>query len=310
MLTALVVAASFSGCATAPVLNPPGTEFRAGLGRVAVVSLTNAPRIRYQLPESRADVAAERASFEVVTPWMVARKEGEIFGPIVGGDPRNPLAMASAAVAYSSPAVIMVGAPLWQELRRAYGVIVADSAADVATARAELDAAVTQVRFIDELRDRLLAELTRKAPTVTTVPTRSSADTILELFVYEPNISSATGEGINPGLGLSLGLRVRLLDARTGDELAYDYLDYRGPRHTLARWAADDALLFRAELERCLAHLSAEIAAQLFTREPGRPIDRSSLAAVGIERRPASPVTPAGGTLWSPPRSRGVYARN
>ncbi len=123
-------------------------------------------------------------------------------------------------------------------------------------------------------------------------------------MVYEPNVSGR--EGINPGLRLSLGLRVRLIDARSDRELYYDYLDYRGSKHTLVIWAADDARLFRAEIEQCLAHLSTEIVAQILTRPSTEIADRDALAAVGIERRPPSPGAPG----WSLPRTLRALAHN
>ena len=101
-----------------------------------------------------------------------------------------------------------------------------------------------------------------------------------------------------------LGLRVRIVDARSGRELYYDYLDYRGSKHTLVSWAADDARLFHDEIERCLANLSREIVAQLLTRPSLEIIDRSALAAHGIERRPPGLGTPG----WSMPRSNRALA--
>ena len=307
---ALAAAATFSGCATAPVLLPPESELRDHFGKIAVVALTDSHRIRYQVPDSKAEIAAERESFEVVTPCMVAQKEAEIFGPAILVEPRAPWAWAAGAVAYTSPAVIMGGAPLWQELRRAYGLTIADSAAEIAAARFTMDAAVAGVRFERLLRDRLVADLNQKAPAAAVVSSLRDTDTVLELMVYEPNISSSSGEGINPGLALHLGLRVRLLDARFGRELYYDYLDYRGPKHTFVNWAADDAHVFHAELERSLAHLSAEVVAQFFTRPTEQPASRTALAALGIERRPPSPVLPSGGSLWSPPYNTRGLARN
>ena len=99
------------------------------------------------------------------------------------------------------------------------------------TARTTMDAAVAPVRFEQQLRERLTSELKQKTPSATLAASPRAADTLLELMVYEPNVSGR--EGINPGLRLSLGLRVRLIDARSGRELYYDYLDYRGAKHTL-----------------------------------------------------------------------------
>ena len=296
----LAAATLFSGCQTARVLPPPSAEFRERLGKIAVVALTNAPQIRLQTPDSRADILAEKDTNELVTPRTVGRK--------LGGSTGGPEALVVGSVALATPILVMGGAPLWQELRRGYGLVVADNASAVARASAVLKHAVSGLSFDQQLAERVRQALTDRAPAASTSSAAHDADTVLELMVYEPNLSGS--ESINPGLQLSLGLRVRLLDRHTRGQLYYDYLDYRGPRHTFVRWAADDARLFREELDRCLAHLSSEIAAQLFTRAPTEIPSRTALASLGLERRPPSPAAPAGGPFWSPRSSRGLYARN
>ena len=291
---AVVTVVSFSACTIAPVLRPPTAKLRDNLGQVAVVALTNSPRIRYQVPDSRADIAAERQSFELVTPRMVVNQTGPAYSQA------DALVIGSLAIA--TPLAVMGGAPLAQEIRRAYGLIVADSAAAVAAARATMDAAVAPVRFEQQLRERLTSELKQKTALTTLAASPRAADTLLELMVYEPNVSGR--EGINPGLRLCLGLRVRLVDARSGRELYYDYLDYRSAKHTLVTWAADDARLFREEVDRCLAHLSTEIVAQFLTRPSTEIAGHAELAAVGIERRPPSPGSPG----WSLPRTNRALA--
>jgi hypothetical protein len=213
-------------------------------------------------------------------------------------------AAAVGAVALTTPVLVMGGAPIAQEVRRAYGLVVADSSAAVGAARTAMDSAVARIRFEQQLRDQLVADLPTAAPSVTLAESARAADTVLELMVYEPSVSGR--EGINPGLGLCLGLRVRLIDARSGREVYYDYLDYRGPKRTLVAWAADDARPLREEVDRCIALLSREIIAQLLTRPSDEAADRATLAAFGLERRPPVPGTPG----WSLPRTVQTVARN
>lgn len=297
LLTTFAAATSLilCGCATTPVLRPPSAKLRDNLGRVAVVAQSNAARIRYQVPDSKADVAAERQRFELVTPRMVVAQTGPAHSQA------DALVIGSLAIA--TPMIVMAGAPLAQEMRRAYGLLVADSAPAVAAARTAMDAATAPLRFDEKLRARLVAELQRQSPQTTLAASPRHADTILELMVYEPNVSGR--EGINPGLQLSLGLRVRLVDARSGRELYYDYLDYRSPKRTLVTWAADDARLFHAEIERSLARLSGEIVAQLLTRPSTEIAQRGELAALGIERRPPAVASPT----WSAPRTTRALVR-
>src|SRR5687768_600330 len=86
-----------SGCATTPVLRPTSTKLRDRLGNVTVVAHSNAARIRYQVPDSREDIASERLNFEVVTPRMVVSKIG-----MVGSAPE---AMVVGALAFATPVV-------------------------------------------------------------------------------------------------------------------------------------------------------------------------------------------------------------
>lgn len=294
-----IVATAITGCATQPVLRPPSTNLRERIGNITIVTLSDSSRIRYQVPDSKADIAAEKHGFEFVTPAMVVEKAGRgssgLEAAVVG------------ALALTAPILTTSGAPLYSELHRAYGIVVSDSAADVAAARSTMEAATARVRFKDQLREQLANTLNQNVPDTRTVPLRRDADTVLELMVYEPNISGR--EGINPKLGLSLGVRVRLLNARTGSELYYDYLDYRGSKHTLVDWAAQDARLFQSELQKCISHLSDEIIAQLFSRASEDAADRAALAALGIDRRPPTGISPGNSPLWSPPHTRGTLAR-
>lgn len=298
LLGLLAVSAAGTGCAT-KMLPPPDAGLRAKLGSVCIVADTNVSRIRFQVPDSKADIAAEQLPYE-----QVKEDSQRVFLRAFGStdDPRPPyLGLAETIIIYG-------GAPVWQEMRRGVGLVIADSADRVSAARTTMDAAAAGVRFEQELRDRLAAELATSSPTTRQIAWPQRADTLLELNVYEPAITGR--EGINPGLSLQLGLRVRLLNVRTRAELYYDYLDYRSPSHTLVEWAADDAMIFRAELERCLAHLSSEVIAQLFIRPETDTASRSALAAHGLSRRPPQPlIASAANTPPLPPAYRPpVYA--
>ncbi len=299
LLCPAVLGVFFTGCQSTTPLRPPSADLRANLGRVAVVTLTDSPQLRVQIPDSRSDVLAEKSTFEAITPAMVVRRTGPASSEV------DALLIGSLSV--TTPLVVMGGAPLWQEIRRGYGLLVTDSAHAVATARATMDRAVATLRFEQALGQRLRTDLARSPSAPPLVSTRPHADTVLELMAYEPNLSG--DEGFNPGLQLSLGLRVRLLDARTGAQRYYDYLDYRGPRHTFVTWAADDARLFRAEIERCLATLSAEIVAQLFTRPAAETVATAQLAAVGLSRRATDSVAASSASPHPPIYSAPRYAR-
>ena len=322
LLLLSIAALVFAGCTSQPML-PPVSATRTDLGRVAVVAFANTRGLRLQVPDSKADVAAEVVSFEFVSPRMVARAEVAAIGPGLFAAGPNPIGMAGAAVAVSAPLVIMGGAPLWQELRRGYGLAVADSEQDVTAARARLEHAAA-VQFDTQLRTRVLADLQQSYPVLSAAGVNLSprakyradgelfyavspraADTILEIKILEPRLDG--NEGINSALALALHVRVRLLDARDRHELYYDYLEYRGGSRTFVHWAADDARALRAEIARCVAHVSGEIVAQVFRRPADARADADQLAALGLHRRATSPGKPAFEPMRPQPANR-AYA--
>lgn len=262
-------------CSTAPVRHPVNSIMRKNLGALAVVVDTNVPRIAVQVPDSREEIAAEKNGEEIVMPWHVA----SLMGPAV--DEASALILGACAVA--SPVLVTLGAPIAQPLRRACGQLITEPAAQVETGRATIDGAVAQLDYPQRLRREVLKALAVSAPRVPVAASREQADTVLELFVYEPNISGR--EGLNPRIGLNLGLRVRLLHASSGEELYYDYLDYHGARHKFANWVANDARVFHEEIDRSIANLTAEIVAQFFTRKYHAIPERADLRAHGIARR-------------------------
>lgn len=295
---------------------PPASATRTDLGNVAVVAFADTRGLRLQVPDSKADVAAETTQFVFVSPADV----GKHVIPALAFD-----APVAAAVCVAAPPVIMVAVPLAQELRRAYGLVVADSEKAVTAARATLEHVATALRFDAQLRTRVLADLRQSFPVLSAagveISPRAShradgepiyavsardADTILEIKILEPRVDG--DEGINPGLALALHVRVRLLEARDRRELYYDYLEYRGASRTFVHWAADDARALREEIARCLAHVSGEIVAQVFLRPAGERADASQLAALGLHRRATSPATPTFDPVGPPLRANRAYA--
>lgn len=313
-LFAALAAFTAGGCVSQPELRPPDSALRDHLGRIGVVTFSNTQRVRLQVPDSKSDLEQETPSFQVVTPRMVAQK----IGPVGGG----PEAAVAGALCIATPIVVMAIAPFAQKLRRAYGLVVADTAPAVAAARATLDATVAGTRFEEQLRAQVLADLQRKASPVSvtvasgrdgaadqyTALARRGIDTVLEIAIYEPSLEGR--EGINPGLGLTVDVRVRLIMTQGGQELYYDYLEYRGSKHRFTVWAANDAQPFRDELARCIARLSDEIVTQLFVRDPAAGADRAQLVALGLSRRPPVQLAPPPGPFWFPPLARGAFAQN
>ena len=106
---------------------------------------------------------------------------------------------------------------------------------------------------------------------------------MLEIKSYQPGLLGP--ETMNPRLAVNVDVRVRLLDAATGREIYYDYLQYRGPKRQFAEWAANNAEPLRDELASCCRTLSQEIVSQIFLRSPVSLPDPVALAQMGIRRK-------------------------
>jgi hypothetical protein len=108
---------------------------------------------------------------------------------------------------------------------------------------------------------------------------RTDLDAWLDIEALEP--------GLKPDGGrqrMAVHVRARM-ENHGGGSLHYDYLEYRGPAHSLAEWAADDARLFRAEVDRCATLLADEVVEQLFVRTSLDASTSRRLASLGITRR-------------------------
>jgi hypothetical protein len=88
-------------------------------------------------------------------------------------------------------------------------------------------------------------------------------DSFLEIQLVHPRLA---GRGtVNPALRVEADGRARLVSLRDGFELASVPLHYRGEERKFVAWAADDAKLFRAEIERCGEELAVQCLAGLFS---------------------------------------------
>jgi hypothetical protein len=263
---------------------PPATseELRGQLGRIAVVARSNATWVEFDVPTDKSEIAADLPTVEFIPPKRMAAVLGPVIPPVPG------FAQAGAALVLASPFALAIATPVAHELHRAYGLALAESETAVASAQAHLAKATRELAFDEVLRDRVEAELAAHLRGGTVVRDRARADTVLELMVFEPRITGR--ESVNPELSLHLGLRVRLVEARTGRELYYDYLQYRGGQHRFVRWGAEDRRVFADEIEQCLVRLAREVGRQL----DGAPATPSALALLGITHRATAsgPVAP------------------
>lgn len=313
MLLAVLVVTS--GCTTKPGPAPHAGLIPAELGQLGVTIFANAPRVEVQVPDSKSSIAAEPINFEALSPHHFG------IGPAVDAAGIFPMAAPFVAAAcLAAPIAFIAASPVAQEARKLYGVVVADTAADIDEAMRILRPLCRTSSLEQMLQAQVLRQLAHHntPAAVHTVPPpvpvvggterrhavpgrlpassgaippdeRSYAElrnrgvrTVLEIKLLEPGLHGS--EAINPSLAFTLHVRVRLLDTATGATMHYDYLEYASERHPLVTWAAADAQLFRQTVSKCIDAMSTEIVAQIFGL-PGVVASDAQLATAGLYRR-------------------------
>jgi len=111
-------------------------------------------------------------------------------------------------------------------------------------------------------------------------------DTALEIQVRNSGLKG--NGGVNPSLALCAEVRTSLVRVRDWRELASVPLKYQSQKHKFTQWAAEDARLFREEIERCNKTVSEEIVRQLiFKRAPSPSPHANGLNLAVSEHQPA-----------------------
>jgi hypothetical protein len=259
---------SLSGCISGPVHPPLDDATRLAAGRVAVVVSTDglSGRLDIDPPDGFTEQAGSAAvRLGVVPGAQVAAGDGK--GAIVG----------------------LLWMPIGATVGGIYGLVVGESGERIREAAQALEKAGRRLDFNERLRAQVLTRAGQTSQaTLFPAPSGATAaipgtDSVLDLHVFGPGLDARSESG--PVVSLCVHVRVRLVSARNGRELYYDYLEYRGHGRRFCTWAENDARLLRDEVEHCLDALAAEIIAQIFTRPTSSPIRTAELKAFGLTHR-------------------------
>lgn len=258
---ALAVLMGQTGCAPPAVraLPPPSLSEpeRATLGTIGVRSGEPSPWVGVKSPTSGRGSAA----------WQVgsAGALGSIEGGFLSGH------LLGIALGVGLAPVIGLGGAV-------YGVMAAESATTVAEAEAALQRVLTEGQFQEVFRDRVflvaqegtrrpLVRLEQSGPTAREEAASASSraaghvDTVLEVTLEGVGFA---GRGINPPLALIVQVGTRLLRVEDGTTLYASTLEYRSRTRKFVPWAANDAQLFRDELNRAAQSLAEKIVEDVF----------------------------------------------
>jgi len=255
-----LTAALLAGCATAPY-RPPSEEIRAQVGTVGVISPRLSPEASVEGPTAGKGTGA-------------AKGAGLGAAYMLGGGATSGHPLTFALGIALTPVGALVGG--------IYGAGAAEPASAVQEAERTLKKAVAELKAQEAMRD-LVLEVARSETRYQFVslaehdPLASEGiDTILEVSV--PALGLAGPVGVNPPVAVVVEACAKLIRIGDGAELyalppkdAHPLL-FVSPGRRFVEWAAEDARLFREELDRAYRTLAEKIVDELFLvhRLPGR----------------------------------------
>ncbi len=255
-----LTAALLAGCATAPY-RPPSEEIRGQIGIVGVVSPRVAPEASVEGPTAGKGTGAAKGA-GLGAAYMIG-------GGLQSGQPLG-LALGIAL----TPVGALVGG--------IYGAVAAEPASAVEEAERALTKAVTELKTQEAMRD-LVREVARGETGYQFVslaehdpPATEDIGTILEVSVAALGLAGPVG--VNPPLAVVVEGCARLIRNEDGAQLyalppeGAHPLVFVSPSRKFLEWAAEDARLFRKEMDRAYRTLAEKIVEELFLvhRLPGR----------------------------------------
>jgi hypothetical protein len=259
------------GCAIhSHQIAPPSEQVRAQVGTVGVASLGVIPGSALEGPTSgKWSGAAKGAGLGARNMLLggLVMAAGVSFasggaGALVGG------AILALAIGLTPVAALVGGI---------YGAVAAEPADKVKAAEAALKSAFTDLKVQEAIRDRIL-RVARDRTDYGLVPLGENVDvdTILEISL--PSLGLVGPAAVDPELFLIVRACPRLVRAADGAELyppgpeGLREVAYTSVPRKFFEWAAEDARLFREEMERSYQGLAEKIVEDIFllSLPPGR----------------------------------------
>lgn len=255
-LLAGVLALELAGCshrAPIPILAP---EPKPDAGAVGLAIAPQGPDSTFQRPgvvgaDHGAKEGAKVGAFASVMPGIEVLK-------VSAGDARVAmfgLALLAAGVVIA-PAAAGVGA--------AVGALRAPSAGVVERNEETLARALADASFSDALAYQIMEAGGARPIFFGADPVAPAVDTWLALDAAQVLLTSNDSTEWRPDLRLRVSLRGRLLRDSDGEELGAWSWVHEGRRAPLFEWGANDASVFRAELERAVRALAVQIIRDLY----------------------------------------------
>lgn len=232
----------------------PSAEIRANLVRVGVVSASFQPRVSWVKPITKGTAALSGA------------EEG-FFGTLGAGGAAGPYGAAAATIVAPFATIIKAGG----------GVVSGASAGKLKEAEDTLNGYLASLDFQGTLRDSLMSAAREQTQysfvsldlqglstpgedATYDVSSYHDIDIVLEIGIDSCRLSTRHPEDINPDLYLHVDGRIRFLSAKDGKVLRSTYISYPSyTHHKLQDWGADNARLFKKEMDRAFQSLADQI---------------------------------------------------
>jgi len=253
-LMAAVLALELTGCAhrgPIPTLAPEPKPDVGAVGLAIVQPDSTFQRSGVVGADHGAKEGAKAGAVGSLMPGIGVLKVG-------ARDPRVAmlgLALLAAGVVIA-PAAAGVGA--------AVGALRAPSAGEVERNEETLARALADAGFSDALAYQIMEVGGDRPIFFGTDPVAPSVDTWLALDAAQILLKSNDPTEWRPDLRLRVSLRGRLLRDSDGVELGAWFWEHEGRKAPLFEWGANDASLFRAELERAVRALAVRVIQDLY----------------------------------------------
>ena len=266
-----IVVTILSGCMTsepdfARIINesePVSSTMRASFGVIGVLPTTAGSYFAFTQPVSTGDAIATLTARGMVTAADVSFKSDSYD---IGSDMASFGAGLVLAGVYGAVGGVLTGVP----------------EADMRKAEKAMNLAIRDEPLVPGVLVQIQRLISGSPPTnfmmipaaMTTNASEASMTNADYRTLAGPDVDSlllfklvnerfAPGKGSNPRMAVDINLNVRIIRVSDGAELFMKTLEYQGGKLQFTRWGADDAKLFRAELQVAQRTFAEAIFAEL-----------------------------------------------
>ncbi|MDB6025018.1 MAG: hypothetical protein JWM68_1241 [Verrucomicrobiales bacterium] len=295
LCASLIIGFLLTGCLKRPARNETVSFPRlkpVELGTIGIVATSTVPKLLWQAPPTKAiagqryaaagfclgssDTEATRAFLHLTcgigTPLVVAAAvTGGVLGT-VQAPLKSQLEPADAAIFNAVQETELQESLRAEVLHRATGM----PGKFVMVQKPFPPGQEKDYRRMASMMCATLASLPRQEKPLPYLKSQG-INTALEVDLQK---TSLEGKGdLNPALRLTIAGVARVIDVRTGYQLASRPFSFSSPSHRFVKWGGKNADLLRSELRKAYTQISSQIVDQLFSPQPAVGSNNELIAA-------------------------------